>query len=115
MRRTLLPAQSVRTTGATLLLSSGRIHENGGHFREHAQSMPTSFDGRFANTSGSRATRWRHGSGYARSSGATDACSLTGLWDRRLDDTEPDELREREAEMPRATRTLLGSRKTFWC
>ncbi len=51
-----------------------------------ARSMPTSFDGRFANTSGSRATRWRHGSGYVRSSGATHASSLTGLWDRRLDD-----------------------------
>ncbi len=53
---------------------------------ELPRSMPASFDGRFANTSGSRATRWRHGSGYARSSDAIHTCLLTGRWDPRLDD-----------------------------
>ena len=54
--------------------------------RNSARSTPSSCVGRLANTSGSRGTRWRPGTGCVRSGAAIQACSLTGLWDQRLDD-----------------------------
>ena len=54
--------------------------------RSSARSMPSSCDGFLGNTKGSEGARWRHGNGYVRFGGATRPCSLTGPWDRRLDD-----------------------------
>ena len=54
--------------------------------RNSARSMLSSCDGCLANTNGSGDTRWRHGTGCVRSSGATRPCSPTGPWDQRLDD-----------------------------